>query len=378
MPQARPRKKLRRGYTTGTCAAAAAKAACLMLLQGRAPTKVSVTLPRGDNLVLTVERCEPAGGGAVASVIKDAGDDPDVTHGAEVGAVVRPLEPPAEGECVTLELEGGGKLYLAAGAGVGHATKPGLAVPPGEPAINPVPRRMIARAVEEALAAVGRAPSRLSMEIFVVGGEELARRTLNARLGIVGGLSILGTTGIVEPVSRRAYRDTIDAALDVAAASPAPRVVLAPGRTSERYALSLYDLPEENFVLAGDHMGYALERAGRRAGIGAVTLAGQFAKLLKLARGDWQTHCAHSRPDLVFLSHLAEEAGLPRARAGALAACHTAREAAERLAEWGAKGVFQALCETVRRGAEDRAAKPLPVECVLFSYRGEVWGRCDG
>jgi cobalt-precorrin-5B (C1)-methyltransferase len=231
------RRHLRTGFTTGSAAAAAAKAALAVLLGGPAREIVSIPLPGGGRLEVPVREARWADPGRVqATVIKDAGDDPDVTHRAAIVA--------------TVALEAGEGLRLTGGVGVGVVTRPGLALAVGEPAINPVPRAMIAQAVGEAWREAGRAGApAVNVEVSVPEGERLAKRTLNPRLGIVGGISILGTTGLVKPFSHEAYTATIESALAVAKAAGLAEVVLTTGRRSEKRAQALRpDLPEQAFV----------------------------------------------------------------------------------------------------------------------------------
>lgn len=292
------KKHLRHGYTTGACAAAAAKGAALMLHFQRQVDEVEISLPAGETARFTLRGREFGPDSAACFVIKDAGDDPDVTNGAEIHAAVS-LNPPSP------PFTKGGNVIIEGGAGIGRVTKPGLAVLVGEWAINPVPRRMI----EEALGEVfdgRRPPSAVHCRLSIPNGEELAKKTLNERLGIVGGLSILGTTGIVKPISAKAWTDTIDAAIDVALACGSSMVVLSTGRTSEIVAQSFVEqpllkgAPEEAFVMMGDHVGYAI-RACAGKGVRQVVLAGQFAKLLKIACGHEQTHVSSSELDLAML-----------------------------------------------------------------------------
>ena len=269
-------RTLRSGFTTGTAAAAAAKGAVLRLVLGRTPAAVEVELLTGARLRIPLHSCRlDPDGSAACTVVKDAGDDPDVTHGAEIGARVRLLP--------------GSGVRISGGPGVGRVTKPGLDVPPGEPAINPGPRRMITAAVGEALHDHGRAQA-VEIEVFVPAGEEIARRTLNARLGILGGISILGTTGIVRPLSHEAFTATIRAALSVAAAAGAARAVLTTGRRSERFAQALWpELPPEAFVQIGDYFENGLATAAA-LGLGRVTVAAFFGKAVKMAQGAAHTH----------------------------------------------------------------------------------------
>ncbi|HWI41335.1 MAG TPA: cobalt-precorrin-5B (C(1))-methyltransferase CbiD [Verrucomicrobiae bacterium] len=343
-------RRLRPGYTTGACAAAAARGAARMLREQRLVEEIPLVLPGGE-AVFRLHGQSYDDTTASCYVVKDAGDDPDVTHGAEIHATVRRqgLRQPATS-----------MVFVLGGEGVGRVTKPGLAVPVGEPAINPVPLRMIREsvAVEFAVACL---PQALYVTISVPAGEELAKKTLNARLGIVGGISILGTTGIVRPLSAEAWTATIDSAIDVALACGAETVVLSTGRTSEAAAQrflgtgdrgpgtggeeagtsdrgpgtggqakgvtsaserhhSVEDigsriaddtrilpvpgprspipgLPEEAFIMMGDHVAYALNACAAK-GVRRVVLAAQFAKLLKIAVGHPNTHAASAELDL--------------------------------------------------------------------------------
>lgn len=303
------RKLLKYGYTTGACAAAAAKAAARMLRDRQLVEEVEITLPIGETVRFSLHGQKIEEHGASCYVVKDAGDDPDVTNGAEIHATVTltpPLSRRERGPCVVIE----------GGTGIGRMTKPGLAVRVGEWAINPVPRRMIEEAVLEVFPPHS-SPITLHVTISIPDGEERAKKTLNARLGIVGGLSILGTTGIVKPISAKAWTDTVDAAIDVALACGCGTVVLSTGRTSELVAQYFFgtgdrtqvglkgpgtgkSLQEEAFVMMGDHVGYALRSCARK-GVKQVVLAGQFAKLLKIACGHEQTHVSSSELDLRML-----------------------------------------------------------------------------
>ena len=229
-PSRRPDRPLRRGWSTGACATAAAKAAFQALATGVFPDPVTIRLPRGETPAFALCRTSAGEGWACASIVKDAGDDPDVTHGAEIAATVRQLPP-------------GAGISFIAGAGVGMVTLPGLAIPPGEPAINPVPRRMM----REALGGVAeehKVAADAEIEISVAGGEALARKTWNPRLGIVGGLSILGTTGIVVPFSCAAWIHSIRSGIDVARAAGLRHVAGSTGNTSEDAVRKRHALPD--------------------------------------------------------------------------------------------------------------------------------------
>jgi cobalt-precorrin-5B (C1)-methyltransferase len=277
----RPRKELRQGFSTGTAAAAAVQGALYELLGRPCPERVEVPLPGGGSLIVPIFRHGRNGDLGEAAAIKDAGDDPDATNGAEIGARVWHLEPSGTAEGLT----------FLGGTGVGRVTKPGLAVAVGEPAINPVPRRMIKKALRQVWDTIcSDRPLRLAVEIFVPRGEELARHTLNPRLGIVGGISILGTTGLVKPFSHQAYRATIAASLRVARAAALQHIAFSTGGKSEGYLKGLMpDLTEEAFVQMGDYVRFALKVA---AGMGfpEITIGAFFGKALKIAQGFGHTH----------------------------------------------------------------------------------------
>jgi len=354
-----PPKTLRHGYTTGACAAAAAKGASQMLRDQKILDEVEICLPGGEAVTFRLHGQRLTETGATCYVIKDAGDDPDVTNGAEIHA------------SVDVEFFTDPAIILRGGEGVGRVTKPGLAVPVGEWAINPVPRNMIVTGVKEALA-MRCVPATLTVTISIPGGEELAKRTLNNRLGIVGGLSILGTTGIVRPVSVSAWTDSIDCAIDVALACGAPAIVLSTGRTSElvaqKYLVGSVPLPEEAYVMMGDHVGYAL-RAAAAKGVSRVTLAAQFAKLLKVACGHEQTHVSSSELDLQLL---AKWCSLEPRTSNLEPLARTANTARQVLTDSGNDPALVGLVCTRAREAACRMAPGLKVGVLLAGYEGEV------
>ncbi len=345
-------KKLRSGFTTGACAAAAAKGATLSLLSGQVVEQVEIPFPNGDRHGFVLHSCVRQDGQVSASVIKDAGDDPDVTNGAELIALVEEGEPGEEG------------IELLGGPGVGRVTKPGLPVAVGEAAINPVPRRMIRAAVREALAEQGCPAPALKVTICVVDGEILAQKTLNSRLGIIGGLSILGTTGIVRPISAKAWTDTIEASMKVARAAGLDRVILSTGRTSEAAVEKMLDLPEEARVMMGDYLAYAL-KAAKRHGFERIYLSGMWAKILKCALGIPQTHVRHGALEVHQAADLLHELGLDREISDSLARCNTAREIYQRLEAAGRRDLITRVCERARQYAEKRSG--LPVEVFLVT-----------
>ena len=362
---------LRRGWTTGACATAATKAAYAALLTGAFPDPVSITLPGGQQpaFALAVERLEAAPSGALceapvaatAGVVKDAGDDPDVTHGALVLATVR-----------RSGVAGSGVVFRA-GAGVGTVTLPGLQLPVGEPAINPVPRRMMRGVIAELAAAHGD-PGDVIVEIGVEGGEEIATRTWNARLGIVGGLSILGTTGVVVPYSCSAWIASIRHGIDVARATRQPHAIAATGDTSERAAQRLYDLPGSALLDMGDFAGALLKHLARNP-IPRLTLAGGVAKLSKLAAGHLDLHSARSQVDLERLAAWASEAGGSAELAAAIRAGNTALHA-HQLAVAAGVPLADRIAEralAVVRGL--LGAAPVAAEVLVVDREGEIVGR---
>ena len=288
-------EKLRTGWTTGTCAAAAAKAAAKALLTGEPQESVDVKLPRkGEErrVRFAVERCEVGEGWAEAVVVKDAGDDPDVTHEAHLTARVSWREEPG--------------IELDRGEGVGVVTKPGLGLPVGGPAINDVPRRMISYSVEEVLNPEERG---VRVVISVPGGEKMAEKTTNPRLGIVGGISILGTTGIVRPFSTASWRASVGQAVNVMGAQGHDTLVLSTGGLTEKAAMRLLpDLEEVCFVEVGDFTGYALKQAVKNK-LSRVFFVGMVGKLTKLAAGVMMTHWTRSKVDNDLLAGITAKAG---------------------------------------------------------------------
>jgi cobalt-precorrin-5B (C1)-methyltransferase len=314
-------RPLRSGYTTGACAAAASKGATLILLHQTPIHEISIELPAGLSATFQLHGQTFNPDTATCFVIKDAGDDPDVTNGAEIHATVSISSHHSQ----SVLDEGVANILITGGIGIGHVTKPGLAVQPGEWAINPVPRRMIEQAVSSALPPVFSQFNTVNVAISIPDGEERSKKTLNARLGIIGGLSILGTTGIVRPVSAQAWTDTIDAALDVARACECTNVVLSTGRTSELAVQKKLNLPDEAFVMMGDHVAHSL-RACRQRGFNNPIIACQFAKLLKMACGHENTHAAASELDMTQLLEWAQKGGVSESILEVISKANTARE----------------------------------------------------
>jgi cobalt-precorrin-5B (C1)-methyltransferase len=355
------RKNLRRGYTTGACAAAAAAAAARSLLTQEAVRNIVITLHGGKSAAFTVFDCRFDAEKASCSVIKDAGDDPDITNGTEITASVEHAPVPG--------------IYVAGGKGVGTVTRPGLEIPVGESAINPVPRRMITQSVTEAAAMHGHTGG-LYVTISVPAGEELAKKTLNSRLGIVGGISIIGTTGIVIPYSKSAYAACISRSLDVAKACGCRQVVLATGRRSEKYAQDALKLPEESYILAGDFIGHALKRAAR-IGIPQAVAWGMIGKISKLANGHFYTNVSDSLVNMNMLVELARECCVPESVMVQLRRAVTANQVRKLLPEEYVRpycrrlaGLASAKCRALVNGKVD-------VVCIITGPAGDMLGRSD-
>lgn len=357
------RRVLKTGFSTGSAAAAAAKAALACLLGQATPTMVSIPLPGGERLEVPVAEVEKLGQAqARALVIKDAGDDPDVTHGAAIQALVSLGAGGAEG------------VALTGGLGVGRVTRPGLPVAVGQPAINPVPRQMISAALGEAWRelAPGHGPLNVSVEISVPQGQRLARRTLNPRLGILGGISILGTTGLVKPFSHEAYTATIDSALAVARADGHGEVVLTTGGKSEKRAMTLRpDLPEVCFVQIADFFGHALRQAGRH-GFQKVGVVCFFGKAIKQAQGLDYTH-AHKAPlELARLAGWLSEAGAAHALCQEVRQANTARHALEILEQAGRLDLVEVVGQRLLAAIASLAGGGLDSWAVILDYEGQV------
>ncbi|MBI2908459.1 MAG: cobalt-precorrin-5B (C(1))-methyltransferase [Chloroflexi bacterium] len=354
-----PARPLRTGYTTGACAAAAAKAAAQVLLRQKRVMHVEIALPAGQRVTFPVGRCQFGPDHARCSVVKDAGDDPDVTDGAEICARVSWNESPG--------------IVLEGGEGVGVVTKPGLGLAIGGPAINPVPRQMILTSVAEALVSAG-CERGVQVVISVLGGEALALKTLNGRLGIIGGISILGTTGIVVPFSTEAYTACISQALSVASAAGCKEVVLTTGRRSERFAQRMLDLPEEVFIQMGDFAGFALEECVR-FGMEQVVICAMIGKLSKLAANHLQTHADSASVEQSFLAEVAADCGADPSQVRAILEANTARQSADILSASGWGKAFERLCQLAAENCRAHVEGGLAVDCILVDFQGNTLGR---
>ncbi|MFO1121197.1 MAG: cobalt-precorrin-5B (C(1))-methyltransferase [Hyphomicrobiales bacterium] len=341
----KPEGELRRGWTTGACAAAAAKAAFAALRTGVFPDPVTISLPKGETPSFPLALEELGDGYARAGIVKDAGDDPDVTHGCTIIATVRASS---------------GGIRFRAGPGVGTVTRAGLPIAPGEPAINPVPRQLIAAAIRDL------GGSDVEVEISVPGGEALAAKTWNSRLGIVGGLSILGTTGIVHPFSCAAWIASIHRGVDVARAMGLRHVAGCTGSTSEDAVRAHHGLPLEAMIDMGDFAGGLLKYL-RDHPVARVTIGGGFGKMVKLAQGALDLHSGRSQVDLAWLAQLAPE--LPAAD---VLAANTAQQVLDMSGGLElANRVAARAIETVRsvlRGA------PTLADVLIVSRQGQIIG----
>jgi len=348
---------LRRGWTTGACATAAAKAAYAAILTGHFPDPVEITLPGGKTAAFALAEWAQSGTTATVAVVKDAGDDPDVTHGALIRVTIT-LAPPGTG------------IIFRAGPGVGTVTRPGLAIPPGEPAINPIPRQMITTAIT-ALAAQHAAAGDVTVEISIPDGEALATRTLNGRLGIVGGLSILGTTGIVIPYSCSAWIHSIHRGIDVARAAGLTHVAGSTGNNSEQAVRALHSLPETALLEMGDFVGGMLKYLKSHP-IPRVTIAGGVAKMTKLAQGRLDLHSKRGEVDFPGLASMAETAGCHPDIAAKIHRANTAAEAFE-LAHGTALGdaIAAQAWEVAAAVLEDTS---IELEILLFDRKGQLQG----
>ena len=351
----KPVGELRRGWTTGACAAAAARAAYEALLTGRFPDPVEIELPGGQRPQFALSLEEIGEGFARAGIVKDAGDDPDVTHGA---LVVAKLSRGAAGSGIAFR----------AGEGVGTVTRPGLPLPVGEPAINPAPRAMIRAAIEASAERLGGSLD-VVVEIAVPGGAKIAERTLNGRLGIIGGLSILGTTGIVIPFSCSSWIHSIHRGIDVARAEALPHIAGATGDTSEKAVQRLYGLPEAALIDMGDFVGGMLKYL-RFHPVADVTVAGGVAKMSKLGQGLLDLHSRRGEVDLEWLA-----ARAPSALAADIAAANTAKHAFDLAAAAGvdlASPVAEAAFATAAKAVGAGARR---LEIAVFDREGALLAR---
>ena len=351
------RKSLRKGFTTGTAAAAAVKAALVYILGKKSPLSVTIDLLNGQTLDIMIDSVVSEKEGARAVVVKDAGDDPDITHRAKIGAQV----------CLT---DTPGVVQITRGKGVGVVTKPGLEIPPGEPAINLGPRQMITGSALQVLAQY-KSGAGVTARIFVEDGEELAKKTLNPRLGIEGGLSILGTTGLVKPLSHEAYIATIQSAMSVAKACGCDQVVLTTGRRTERFSQGVFtDLHEEAFIQIGDFFGMSMKSLAENQ-IPNATLAVFFGKALKMAQGFEHTHAAKSDLTMEWLADVVKEVTGNAKLSQEVSEANTARHAFGMV--WpDYPGVLVKVGAAMIRSAEKFCPAQCRFRAVIYDFEGAI------
>lgn len=364
-----PKKRLRSGFTTGSCAAAAAKAAAFAVVNGSCPKDIEIPFPDGSRKRFAVYQCKISESNtannrsATASIIKDAGDDPDVTNGAEIRATVSSghvnHSQLTAGQCVPFD-----SILLCRGEGIGMVTKPGLAIKVGEPAINPVPRQMIVDGVREITV-----DQKFTVTISIPKGEELAQKTLNKRLGIIGGLSILGTTGIVRPISAEAWTATIKASLDVAKEAGLEDVVLSTGRTSEKGAQQLLDLPEEAYAMMGDYLEFSLKEAAIR-NFKTIHLSGMWAKIMKAALRIPQTHVRNGALEVAEGARLLASLGAKGELLQMIEKSNTAREMLSHIEAAGNKELVEAVC--LKAQGYCRETTGTAVKVYLVNHKAEI------
>ncbi len=352
--------KMKNGYTTGSSAAAAAKAALLSIINQQKIENIDILLPKRSSIHIPIHSCEFELKKAKSSVIKNGGDDPDVTHGAEII-----VELTLTNENNEIEIDGG--------EGVGIVTKPGLGLEINKPAINPVPKKMI----NENLREIGRKileNNGIRIVISVPKGRELGPKTDNPRLGIVGGISILGTSGIVIPFSTASYAASIRQNLDVAIAMGNDTVVLTTGGRSEDFARKIVDLPEHCFVQMGDFSGYTIQQCSRK-NIKKAYVVGFIGKLAKMAAGVKQTHVKGSKVDMNFLAELARKANADEKVIESIKKANTARHVSEIIQENNVEGFFDLICSETYNHMRKHSEEKVPIDVILFGFDGNILSR---
>jgi len=353
---------LRTGYTTGTTATAATKGALYALISGKPVDYVTVSLPKGRTASLKIAWTRREFDCRVTcAAIKDGGDDPDATHGAEICSTVSFGERPNE-------------INIDGGKGVGRVTKPGLGLEIGSAAINPIPMMMLEQAVRE-VARDQLESQGIKVTISVPNGEEIAKKTDNPRLGILGGISILGTTGIVLPYSTASFAASIRQGLDVAIAMGANSVILTTGGRSEDFAKAIYNLPDHCFIQMGDFAGYSIRQCANRPTLRRVIIAGFIGKLTKMAMGVKQTHVAGSHVDMEFMAQLAAECGATENVIKEIHSANTARHVSEIISQNNVMDYYDHVCKRVYEQMNEHAKGQLPIEVILFEFNGKVIGK---
>lgn len=353
-------KKLRTGYTTGSSATAASKAALLSIIKQQKIEEIEITLPKKTTIKIPVNSCQFEKNKAKCSVIKDGGDDPDVTHGAEI--------------IVELTFnENKNQIEIDGGEGVGIVTKPGLGLEINKPAINPIPKKMITENLQEIGNDVLNEKG-IRVVISVPKGKELGPKTDNPRIGIKDGISILGTSGIVIPFSTASYAASIRQNLDVSIAMGNDTVVLTTGGRSEDFAKKIVDLPEHCFVQMGDFSGYTIQQCGKK-NIKKAYVVGFIGKLAKMAAGVKQTHVKGSKVDMNFLAELARKVNADEKIIESIKKANTARHVSEIIQENNVDGFFELICAEVYRHMRKHSEEKVPIDVILFDFEGNILAR---
>ena len=354
------KENLRTGYTTGTSATAAAKAALLAIINQTKIENVDVKLPKGSFIKIPIHLCQFDKNGAKCSVIKDGGDDPDVTHGAEIVVELSFTDKISE-----IEIDGG--------EGVGIVTKPGLGLELNKAAINPVPKKMIKENLRE-ITDKHLVKKGIKVIISVPKGKELGPKTDNPRIGILNGISILGTSGIVIPFSTASYAASIRQNIDVAIAMGNDTVVLTTGGRSEDFAKKIVDLPEHCFVQMGDFSGYTIQQCARKE-IKKAYVVGFIGKLAKMAAGVKQTHVKGSKVDMNFLAELAKKCNANKITIESIKKANTARHVSEIIIENNVKGFFEEICNETYRHMRKHSEEKVSLDIILFDFDGNILAR---
>ncbi len=355
--QIQRKNKLRYGFSTGACASASAKIALLSIINNKPiKDKVSVWFPENKYYKFKAEKVELISENkAMAIVKKFAGDDPDITDGALIGAIVK------------YEKSNNLKIEITGGKGVGKVTKPGLPVKVGSHAINPVPKLMIKKNIKEVVSS-----GNIWVEIFVVNGEKLAKKTLNPKLGIIGGISILGTTGIVKPLSIQAWLDTIKVEMNVALHQGIKEVVLVTGRTTENILKKNYNFKDEAFVTVGDHVGFSLKEAVNK-GFKKIIFAGMFGKFTKVASGEFQTHVKNSTLTMKKILIFFKETNIKdESFEKIILNSVTARNVFEEAVKRSYFDFLNLICKRVCENCYKYISGKIPVKTILVDYKGEI------
>ncbi|HHW47629.1 MAG TPA: cobalamin biosynthesis protein CbiD [Clostridiaceae bacterium] len=340
-------KRYRKGYTTGSCAAAAAKAAAYMLVSGKALCTVEIDTPAGKRLKLDVNNIEIAENFTKCSVTKDGGDDPDVTNGLKVFAEASPCKLPG--------------ISVVAGEGIGRVTLPGLKVPVGQPAINPVPMKMILKEVGEVL------PQGMGVEIklSVPGGREVAEKTYNPRLGIVGGISILGTSGIVVPMSEEAWKESLALDLSILAAKGSKKAVFIFGNYGEAFVTGKLQLNSGLIIKISNFAGFMLDKAVEY-GFEKLIIAGHPGKLVKIAAGIFHTHSRVADARMEIMAAYSALEGAPQQVVSSIYQCRTTEAAMDIINKSGLKGVYKRIVENAAERCMEYTFKKIRVGAVMF------------